>query len=99
MYRMPFDPLFWRPAERSDAVNTWNVAKDTTTDTAPIMSPENVRGFIVGLPTDWTFRENNQSGMNLTVLADNESAPDVDTTIMQVASQDQPTGTSPRIET
>jgi len=69
LYRMPFDPLFWREAERDDAVNTWNLDKDKAQAMAPSRAPDRVEGFIVALPTNWTYRENNQSGMNLTLLA------------------------------
>ena len=69
LYRMPFDELFWRKAERTDMVSTWNVSKDAVNALAPVAAPEGVQGFIVALPINWTARENNQSGMNLTVLA------------------------------
>ena len=38
-YRMPFDPLFWREAERSDSLNGWNVTKDATRPLAPEDAP------------------------------------------------------------
>ena len=71
LYRMPFDELFWRKAERDDMVSTWNVSKDAAKALAPVVAPapDAIQGFIVALPINWTFRENNQSGMNLTVLA------------------------------
>ena len=69
LYRMPFDELFWRKAERTDRVSTWNVSKDAVNPLAPVAVPKGVEGFIVALPINWTARENNQSGMNLTVLA------------------------------
>ena len=77
LYRMPFDPLFWREPERADAVNTWNVSKDATHALAPTAPPPTgtIQGFIVALPTNWTGHENNLSGLNLTVLADNGPLP------------------------
>ena len=62
LYRMPFDPLFWRAATKADVVNSWNVPKDTAVQQlAPMTSPRKVQGFIVALPTRWTRRENNLS--------------------------------------
>jgi phospholipase D1/2 len=77
LYRMPFDPLFWRAPERGDTVNTWNVGKDATNSIAPVVAPAagDIQGFIVALPTNWTGRENNLSGFNLTILADNGPIP------------------------
>lgn len=71
MFRMPFDELFWRAPQHADQVASWNVAKGQADAMAPTHPPAAgaIHGFIVSLPVDWTWRENNQSGMNLTVLA------------------------------
>lgn len=61
LYRMPFDPLFWREATRDDVVNSWNVSKEVTKGNAPVSAPQGIEGFIVALPTNWTGRENNLS--------------------------------------
>lgn len=71
-YRMPFDEWFWHtPGPRDGAANTWNRAKDDGAGNAPEMAPKDVEGFIVALPIHWTEREQNLSGINLTVIADN----------------------------
>lgn len=74
-YRMPFDALFWRKASNGDPESTWNVSKNAVHALAPVTAPEKIQGFIVALPIDWTGHENNQSGMNLSVLADNAGKP------------------------
>lgn len=63
LYRMPFDPLFWREAERGDTPNSWNVGKDAKVALAPVTPPptSRIQGFITELPINWTFRENNLS--------------------------------------
>lgn len=61
LYRMPFDPLFWREAERGDTPNSWNVGKDTKVQMAPVAAPKGVQGFITELPVNWTYREDNLS--------------------------------------
>ena len=68
-YRMPFDELFWREPKRGDVSHSWNVGAKATRGNAPMRAPEDVLGFIVALPTRWTYHENNNSGMNLTALA------------------------------
>lgn len=78
-YRMPFDPLFWRGAERGDSLNAWNVPKDAArsraTETAPGVGQ--VQGFIVALPTNWTYREDNlMIKTHIAILAQNgQGAP------------------------
>lgn len=73
-YRMPFDPLFWRERSfASDQGHTWNVDL-AERGLGPERVPEGIKGYIVALPLRWTMRENNDSGMNLTVLADNGGA-------------------------
>ena len=71
-HRMPFDPLFWRAAQRGDATHSWNLAAEANGATAPVATPERVKGFIVALPTNWTRRENNLSiASHLGALAHN----------------------------
>jgi phospholipase D1/2 len=75
LYRMPFDPLFWREAERSDTPNSWNVNKASEA-LAPVKTPERIQGFIVSLPHNWTGRENNLSiATHIGALADNGTVP------------------------
>ena len=75
-YRMPFDPLFWRDAERGDTLNAWNVAKNATqsraTETAP--GAGDIQGFIVALPINWTYREDNvMFKTHMALFAQNEN--------------------------
>jgi phospholipase D1/2 len=63
---MPFNERFWRDDEVLDERVTWD-AKSRATET----SPTGIQGFIVALPVTWTEGENNVSGMNLSVLANN----------------------------
>ncbi len=93
LYRMPFDPLFWRAAERGDVANSWNVSKDAAKGNAPVktIGVGDVQGFIVALPTNWTYRENNLSiKTHLISLAANDAAPahpaDADTTTRQASA-------------
>ncbi|WP_169734413.1 phospholipase [Deefgea rivuli] len=59
LYRMPFDPLFWRAAEHREIANSWNLAIDAKQSKVPTTKPQGVRGFIVALPTEWTRGEDN----------------------------------------
>lgn len=62
---MPFNERFWRdPGPRAESF-TWDAKK-----LLPERAPVGVRGFIVALPIMWTQGEDNNSGMNLTTLAD-----------------------------
>lgn len=71
-HRMPFDPLFWRAAQRGDATHSWNLGADAGAAKAPTSAPTKVRGFIVTFPTNWTRRENNLSiASHLGALAHN----------------------------
>jgi phospholipase D1/2 len=70
VYYMPFSELFWRDKEVRDEAFSWD-AKAKAKD----LSPAGVKGFIVELPTTWTEGENNLSGMNRTLLADNTTVP------------------------
>ena len=72
---MPFDPLFWRDAQRSDVTHSWNVSKDAKGGNPPTASPAGVQGFLVALPIGWTRRENNLSiASHLGALAHNSHA-------------------------
>ncbi|MDR2838740.1 MAG: hypothetical protein LBV49_09315, partial [Azonexus sp.] len=55
LYRMPFDPLFWRAAERGETLNSWNEKVQLAKPT----EPKGIQGFITALPINWTCRENN----------------------------------------
>ena len=70
---MPFEEKFWRKLTVRDVDASWS-AKQNAPETAPI----GVKGFIVSLPINWTFGENNISGMNLMIIANNSlmQAPD-----------------------
>lgn len=59
LYRMPFDPLFWREPQHREAMNSWTPAPDATRDKAPVAAPREIQGFIVTLPTEWTRNEDN----------------------------------------
>lgn len=73
LYRMPFDPLFWRAAERGDTPNSWNVSKDAKVQMAPVAAPERINGFITEFPLNSTYRENNLSIKDrITVLAQSD---------------------------
>ncbi|AZN35247.1 phospholipase D-like domain-containing protein [Iodobacter ciconiae] len=81
--RMPFDPAFWRVETAIDrqSLHSWDASKNVIEK-----KPQGVKGFIVALPIGWLKNENNLSGINLTLLADNQ-APDHSTTL---AMQSQP---------
>jgi phospholipase D1/2 len=63
-HRMPFNEGFWRELGPRDQQFSWDAAT-----TAPESQPQGIQGFFVALPTNWTYAENNISGMNLTLLA------------------------------
>lgn len=69
---MPFSPRFWRGDEVTDEHFTWEADKR-----APERTPKGVKGYIVALPVSWTENENNMSGMNLTLLAQNSDEDNV----------------------
>lgn len=95
-YRMPIEEWFWRePAIRDPISNSWALRKDVKQGNAPETAPAGVEGFIVALPTDWCYRENNLSGFNLTVLAQMQQRQDAAT---QFASA-QPDAIHPTAET
>lgn len=78
LYRMPFDPLFWRAAQRGDTPNSWNVGKDEEKPLAPVgrLATGDIQGFITELPVHWTYREDNLSiKTHIGVLAKNEPVP------------------------
>ena len=65
-WHMPFNDRFWRLDEVRDELFTWSAKQR-----APESAPSGIQGFIVALPSKWTEGENNISGMNLTLLANN----------------------------
>ena len=79
-YRMPFDELFWREAERADDAgqHSWNVRYDApqrpdeVAGLAPEAKPGRIQGFISALPVQWTAQESNNTEFALAVLANNE---------------------------
>jgi len=70
---MPFSERFWRRKEITDESLSWEAKGHSVEST-----PSNIKGFIVALPTSWTMGENNSSGMNLTLLANNQTLHDDD---------------------
>jgi phospholipase D1/2 len=65
-HHMPFNERFWRADEVMDEPLSWE-----GTSRGAESSPLKIQGFIVALPVSWTEGENNSSGMNLTLLANN----------------------------
>jgi phospholipase D1/2 len=61
---MPFNERFWRGAGVREHSFSWDGKV-----VAPEHVPVGVQGYIVQLPLMWTERENNLSGMNLSLLA------------------------------
>ena len=93
-HRMPFDPLFWRAAQRGDATHSWNLGTDAGAAKAPTSAPTKVRGFIVTLPTNWTRRENNLSiASHLGALAHNlaPNAPQDSALVAHAVPEGRPT--------
>ncbi|MGO4416131.1 phospholipase [Cupriavidus sp. KB_39] len=72
--RMPFQEPFWRSLGPSDKPCSWEAKTNPKSSI-----PANVLGFICALPIRWTTGENNESGLNLTLLAKNDG-PLLDTT-------------------
>lgn len=66
-YRMPFEATFWKPLVSK-------LADAKLKPLPPMRAPAGVQGFIVAHPLDWTRGENNNSGMNLRLLALIEAA-------------------------
>lgn len=56
LYKMPFEPHFWRAPEHKEVSNSWAAAPHAS---APVAAPQGVQGFIVALPTEWTRGEDN----------------------------------------
>lgn len=80
-YHMPFAPRFWREDEIRDSLHTWDATKR-----APETAPAGIQGFMIALPVAWTEGEKNNSGMNLSILANNNVNQN---TNYAVASADQ----------
>jgi phospholipase D1/2 len=71
-YRMPFDELFWRSASTQDQAHGYELSPQEKNALAPVSVPKKIQGFISALPINWTAWENNISGFNLTILAQQE---------------------------
>jgi phospholipase D1/2 len=65
-YRMPFEPEFWQPPESGEAQPAHTYYARTN---APVSAPQGVQDYIVELPTQWTLGEDNNSGMNMMLIA------------------------------
>ncbi|WP_158412975.1 phospholipase D-like domain-containing protein [Holophaga foetida] len=79
LYRMPFEAAFWQGVGVRDESNSWQTgAKAANHGRAPEKAPQGVQGFIVELPIEWTRGESNDSGQNLTILAQKEGLPTLD---------------------
>jgi hypothetical protein len=52
---MPYEKRFWE--------------SESLSDVKAYPSPTGVKGFITYLPVKWTWKENNDSGLNLTIIA------------------------------
>lgn len=68
---MPFNKHFWREkteVEKKLCSFTWE-AKSRSHEKEPV----GIKGFIVALPITWTAGEENDSGMNRTLLASNDT--------------------------
>lgn len=68
--RMPFLETFWRKPAIGDKPRSWEASVNPRTS-----APSGVAGFICALPFRWTANENNFSGLNLTLLANNGETP------------------------
>jgi phosphatidylserine/phosphatidylglycerophosphate/cardiolipin synthase-like enzyme len=69
MEPMPHEERFWR--------------SDTLTAVKTFSPPVGVQGFICALPVNWTRGENNDSGINLSILAQNVGKPERDRALAQ----------------
>jgi phospholipase D1/2 len=76
---MPFNERFWRDDEVLDEPFTWD-AKSRVTE----ILPTGIEGFITALPVTWTEGENNSSGINLSMLANNIAPKDDGRTLASV---------------
>jgi phospholipase D1/2 len=81
-YHMPFDVRFWRSEDVMDESHLWN-AKSRAAE----KSPSGIQGFIVELPVSWADGESNVSGMNLTLLANNEERIDEGKLLAEVSEE------------
>ncbi len=64
VHRMPLNEGFWKELDPRDQQHSWDAATR-----APETSLASIKGFIVALPLNWTFGEDNVTGMNLSLLA------------------------------
>ncbi|MGO4764120.1 phospholipase [Cupriavidus sp. 2KB_3] len=72
--RMPFQETFWRSPAPTDKPCSWEAKTNPKAS-----APAGIQGFFCALPIRWTAGENNESGLNLTLLANNDGPP-LDTT-------------------
>jgi phosphatidylserine/phosphatidylglycerophosphate/cardiolipin synthase-like enzyme len=70
---MPYETGFWK--------------SDTLTKEPAYVPPVGIKGFITELPIKWTLHENNNSGLNITILA---NVPDKNEDDRALASIDAP---------
>ena len=70
MEPMPHEERFWR--------------SNTLADVKMFSPPVGVQGFICALPVNWTRGENNDSGINLSILAQTFQQPESDRALAQV---------------
>lgn len=70
MEPMPHEERFWR--------------SDTLAAVKTFSPPVGVQGFICALPVNWTRGENNDSGINLSILAQNVGKPERDRALAQL---------------
>jgi phospholipase D1/2 len=68
-WHMPFNDRFWRSDEVRDELFTWSA-----TQRGAEQAPTGIQGFLVAFPLTWTEGENNISGMNLTLIANNDKS-------------------------
>lgn len=68
---MPFNEQFWRAAAVRDTHFTWDAEMRGQESV-----PAEVKGYIVALPLRWTEYENNLSGINLSLMAANDTSTD-----------------------
>lgn len=69
MEPMPYEERFW--------------SSNTQAEVKMFSPPAGVQGFICALPVNWTRGENNDSGLNLSILAQNFELPESDRALAQ----------------
>ncbi|KPN87440.1 phospholipase [Pseudomonas nunensis] len=71
---MPYEKRFWE--------------NETLADVKAYPAPAGIKGFITYLPIQWTWKENNDSGLNMTILASTPNKKD-DSTLASTSTNDQ----------